>query len=111
MKHDIGIYISAFWMTVSTTLKLFPKYEHMHKHKNMLSFSGQQKPVKKKEIKGHNKHKLHYNYKDMMSDHHLRVSWYEFNTVFITVVIVDRDKPVSLLHEEIWHSADELLER
>ena len=42
---------------------------------------------------------------------HLRILRYQNNIVFIAIVVVNGDKPVALLHEEVWQPSDQLLKK
>ena len=42
---------------------------------------------------------------------HLRVLRHQNNIVFIAVVVVNGDKPVALLHEEVWQASNQLLKK
>ena len=42
---------------------------------------------------------------------HLGVLRHQNNIVFIAVVVVNGDKPVALLHEEVWQASNQLLKK
>ena len=42
---------------------------------------------------------------------HLRVLRHKDNIVLVAVVVVDRDKPVALLHKEVWETTNKLLQK
>ena len=42
---------------------------------------------------------------------HLRVLRHQNNIVFIAIIVVNGDKPVALLHEEVWQASNQLLKK
>ena len=42
---------------------------------------------------------------------HLRVLRHENHIVLVPVVVVHRDKPVAFLHEEVWQTTNQLLQK
>ena len=46
-----------------------------------------------------------------MCESYLRVLRHQDNIVFVPIVVVHRDKPVALLHKEVWETTNKLLQK